>query len=74
MLSCLTKDKVPYAQEYEWRLICDHIKLGGEKTGTLFNFILPSKIILGNNISNNLDFANAIIECAKNKGIPIENQ
>lgn len=74
MLSCLTKDKVPYAKEYEWRIIYDHIKLNDNKTGALFDFILPSKIILGKNISNNRDFANAIIKCAKNKGINIENQ
>lgn len=74
MISCLTKDKVPYAQEYEWRLICDHIKLDDSKTGTLFDFVLPSKIILGNNISNHSNFENAIMECARNKGIPIENQ
>ncbi len=74
MASCLTKNKIPYAQEHEWRLIYDHCSLDNGKEGLLFDFILPSKIILGKNIFNNPNFANSIIECAKNKGIPIENQ
>lgn len=74
MLSCLTKDKFPYAKEYEWRLIYDHINLDNDITGALFDFVLPSKIILGKNISNNPDFANAIIKCAKNKGIFVDNR
>lgn len=74
MLSCLTKNRLPYSKEHEWRLIYDHIKLDDNKVGTLFDFILPSKIILGKNISNNPDFANAIIKCAKSKGIYVDNQ
>lgn len=72
MLSCLTKNKVPYAREYEWRLICEYMELNNGKTGTLFDFILPSKIILGKNISNIPEFENAIIGCANNKGIPVK--
>lgn len=74
LLSCLTKDKFPYAKEYEWRLIYDHITLDNNSTGTLFDFILPSKVILGKNISKNPSFSDSIIECAKNKGITVEEQ
>lgn len=67
MLSCLTKNKVPYAQEYEWQLMCEHIELEAGKTGMLFDFILPSKIILGSNISKNPTFESAITKCAEGK-------
>lgn len=72
MLSCLTKNRVPYSCEHEWRLIYEHIELDDGKTGALFDFIPPSKIILGSHISKNPIFENAIIKCAERKGITAE--
>lgn len=71
-ISCLTKNKVPYSNEYEWRLLYEYMELKDGKTGHLFNFILPSKIYLGKNIVNNTAFEKEIIDFANSAEIPIE--
>lgn len=72
MLSCLTKNKVPFSKEYEWRFLYEYMELEDGKTGHLFNFIFPSKIYLGKNIVNNITFEKGIIDFANSTGIPIE--
>lgn len=70
ILSCMTKNKIPYARESEWRTLCENVDdeiVNGKK----FDFIKPCKIYLGKNCSNNNRFHEEIIKVAKELGIPI---
>lgn len=71
ILSCLTKDKVPYAKESEWRVLCDKTDIPMTEKGKLFKFIRPNKIYLGKNISQNNHFEKEIISVANEYGISV---
>jgi len=70
ILSCMTKNKVPYANESEWRVLCENMDDSIEK-GKLFDFVKPSKIYLGKNISKNEVFEKEILVVAKELGVPV---
>lgn len=71
MLSCLTKNKHPYSKDSEWRVICKNTDETIEK-GKMFQFIKPSRIYMGKNISNNLEFEQAVLELGKQLNIAVE--
>lgn len=73
ILSCMTKDKIPYAKEAEWRILCEYGELDGEEKGKLFDFIPPSRIILGPQISLNRKFQAEISKCAADMNIQVCN-
>lgn len=70
ILSCMTKERVPYAEESEWRVLCENIDESIEK-GQLYDFIKPSKIYLGKNINKGNEFKTAIENVAKELEIPL---
>ena len=70
ILSCMTKNKVPYANESEWRVLCENMDDSIEK-GKLFDFVKPSKIYLGKNISKNEVFDKEILVVSKELGVPV---
>lgn len=73
-LSCVTKDKVPYANESEWRLMCLETEIPITQKGKTFDFLRPSKIYLGKNIDRNIKFKEGILDVAKVYGIPVEQE
>ena len=67
LLSCLTKDKVPYGSEAEWRLLYDNASLKDDEKGQCFDFaIKPKAVIMGRNIDRNKDFRKRVEEYASN--------
>ena len=74
ILSCLTKNKVPYSNESEWRLLCENITIPDAENGKLYDFIRPSTIYLGKNISDNLWFEEGIRNIADKYKIPLIEQ
>ena len=68
-LSCMTKDKVPYSKESEWRLLCLETNIPITQKGKSFDFIRPSKIYLGKNIDRNPKFKSGILNVADKYGI-----
>lgn len=68
-LSCMTKDKVPYSKESEWRLLCLENNIPITQKGKSFDFIRPSKIYLGKNIDRKPKFKEGILEIADKYGI-----
>ena len=73
ILSCMTKNIVPYAKESEWRIFCEYAELPPEKDdGKFFDFLAPKKIYLGKKIDNNIKFKNEIIDMANIRDIEIE--
>ena len=70
ILSCMTKERVPYANESEWRVLCEDIDESIDK-GKLFDFIKPNKIYFGKNINRNEEFKTAIENVARELEIPI---
>ena len=72
LLSCLTKDKVPYSSEAEWRLFYDNASLKDNEKGQCFDFaIKPKAVIMGRNIDRNIDFRKRVEEYASNNCIKI---
>lgn len=72
LLSCLTKDKVPYSSEAEWRLFYDDASLKDNEKGQYFDFaIKPKAVIMGRNIDRNIDFRKRVEEYASNNCIKI---
>lgn len=69
ILSCMTKSKIPYAKESEWRVLCEDMD-DSIKKGKLFDFAKPGKIYLGKNIFKNDVFETGIVEAANELGIP----
>lgn len=65
----MTKNKIPYAQESEWRILSE-LSLT-PNNGESFDFIRPCRIHLGKNISRNTDFHNGILQIAHEYKIPI---
>ena len=70
ILSCMTKNKVPYARESEWRILCENVE-NEVVNGKKFNFIKPCKIYLGKNCLKNDIFYDEIIKVARELDIPI---
>lgn len=70
ILSCMTKNKVPYAKESEWRVLCEDMDDSIDK-GKLFGFVKPCKIYLGKNTTQNKNFEKGVQEVASELGIPI---
>lgn len=65
LLSCLTKDKVPYSSEAEWRLFYDSASLKDDEDGQFFDFsIKPKMVIMGKNIDRNINFRKSVEEYA----------
>lgn len=73
-LSCMTKEKFPYAKEFEWRLFWEYADISEGQNGRSFEFIRPSKIYLGKNIDRNIKFKEGILDVAKVYGIPVEQE
>lgn len=73
-LSCMTKEKFPYAKESEWRLFWEYADIPEDQNGRSFEFIRPSKIYLGKNIDRNIKFKEGILNVAKEYGIPVEQE
>ena len=72
LLSCLTKDKVPYSSEAEWRLFYDNASLKDNEKGQCFDFtIKPKAVIMGRNIDRDIDFRKRVEEDASNNCIKI---
>lgn len=71
ILSCMTKNKIPYAQESEWRVLCEDMDETIDN-GKLFDFVKPSKIYLGKKISQNQIFEKNILQVAKELHIPVQ--
>lgn len=71
ILSCMTKNKVPYANECEWRVLCEDMDETIDR-GKLFDFIKPSKIYLGKNIFQNQAFEMNILQVADELHIPVQ--
>lgn len=60
-MSCLTKDRIPYSKEAEWRLFCDFASLDKSETGKKFDFhVKPRAVIMGKNIDNNPNFRDRV--------------
>lgn len=70
-LSCMTKDRIPYVSESEWRLICFKTDIPIQQEGKKVGFLKPSKIYLGRNIDRNLQFKSEIIKAAEEQRIDV---
>lgn len=70
-LSCMTKDRIPYVSESEWRLICFETNIPIQQEGKKIGFLKPSKIYLGKNIDRNLQFKVEILKVAEEQGIDV---
>ena len=74
ILSCLTKNKVPYSSESEWRVLCERTTIPETENGKLYDFIRPSTIYLGKNISDNVWFEEGVRNVADKYKIPLLEQ
>ena len=72
LLSCMTKNRIPFSQEREWRLLCEYQELNDGENGKLYDFVPPTKIVLGKNISKHPEFMEKVLEYALNKKIDVE--
>lgn len=75
VLSCMVKNRVPYAQESEWRIFYadpnyDFRFNSSYEKGKLFDFIKPDKIYLGKNIGD--DYKLEFEAIAKKNDICVE--
>ena len=68
-LSCMTKNKVPYVKEREWRILESDV-YDLEEDGRLTEFIFPKKIYLGKNMSE--EYKLKLTEIATKHNIQIE--
>lgn len=72
ILSCMTKNRLPYSKDSEWRVLCEQPEdLPLTESGKLFPFIRPSKIHLGKNIDHNPQFKSAVIDMCTESNIPL---
>lgn len=72
MLSCLTKDRIPYSDEAEWRLFFDNASLPDDEKGKAFEFkIKPYAIITGVNIHKNPLFHKKVIDYAISNNVKL---
>ena len=72
LLSCLTKEKVPYSSEAEWRLFYDNALLEIDKVGQYFDFLIkPKALIMGKNIDRNSAFKKRVEEYASKNDIKL---
>ena len=68
--SCLTKERIPYSSEAEWRLFSDFSELEEGENGKKFDFLVkPCAIVMGRNIERNLDFRDRVREYSSKSGI-----
>ena len=74
ILSCVTKNKIPYAKESEWRLMSEDGGLLTNDDGKLFDFAIPKRIILGENIDYNIEFKYGVCRVANQLGIEIASE
>ena len=67
---CLTKERIPYSSEAEWRLFSDFSELEEGENGKKFDFLVkPRAIVMGRNIERNLDFRDRVREYSSKSGI-----
>lgn len=70
LFSCLTKERIPYSSEAEWRLFSDFSELEEGENGKKFDFLVkPRAIVMGRNIERNLDFRDRVREYSSKSGI-----
>lgn len=70
LFSCLTKERIPYSSEVEWRLFSDFSELEEGENGKKFDFLVkPRAIVKGRNIERNLDFRDRVREYSSKSGI-----
>lgn len=63
LFSCLTKERIPYSSEAEWRLFSDFSELEEGENGKKIDFLVkPRAIVMGRNIERNLDFRDRVRE------------
>ena len=72
-LACMTKEKLLYSFEEEWRLIYDREKKieDEQADGDSIPFINPKRIICGRAVDQNSAEYKELIEIAEDKGIEI---
>lgn len=72
LLSCLTKERIPYSKEAEWRLFYDFSTLDKGESGKKFDFhVKPRAVIMGKNIDNNPTFRDRVQNYATLAGIKL---
>lgn len=71
ILSCLTKNRIPFSKESEWRIMSESTNLPINENGKLFEFIKPHKVYLGKNIGRNEWFESEIRNASGKLGIEI---
>ena len=75
ILSCLTKDKIPYSKEAEWRIFSEYEELPKDAKGKKFDFVVkPKGIIMGKNISINPEFEESVNKYSKSEGVKLFTQ
>ena len=58
----MTKERIPYSSEAEWRLFSDFSELEEGENGKKFDFLKARAIVMGRNIERNLDFRDRVRE------------
>lgn len=72
LLSCLTKERIPYSKEAEWRFFHDFASLDKSESGKKFDFhVKPRAVIMGKNIDNNSTFRDRVQNYATLAGIKL---
>lgn len=72
LLSCLTKERIPYGKEAEWRFFHDFTALDKGENGKKIDFhVKPQAIIMGKNIDNNPAFRDRVQNYAVTKRIKL---
>lgn len=72
LLSCLTKERIPYSKEAEWRLFYDFASLDMSESGKKFDFhVKPRAVIMGKNIDNNPVFRDRVENYVTTTGIQL---
>ena len=65
----MTKERIPYSSEAEWRLFSDFSELEEGENGKKFDFLKPRAIVMGRNVERNLDFRDRVREYSGKSGI-----
>lgn len=74
LLSCFTKDKIPFSKEAEWRLLCEEDDVMPGEKGKEYDFpINPCIVIMGKNISKNPDFEYKLRQYANENSILLKS-
>lgn len=72
LLSCLTKERIPYSKEAEWRFFHDFASLDKSESGKKFDFhVKPRAVIMGKNIDNNPGFKDRVQNYTTTNGIKL---